>query len=72
MGRLSHQVKTSRSHLIAKNVRELKRIPGGQKKMLELMRIPWKPLTDLCETTISRQGPTCHVNPFMDVKVNSS
>jgi hypothetical protein len=45
---------------------------GGQKKTLELMRTPWKPPTDLCELTISSLGPTGHVNPVMDVKVNSS
>jgi hypothetical protein len=72
VGKLSHHVKTSRSYLIAKNTRELKRMPGGQKKTMELTRTPWKPQTDLCEPTISSLGPTGHLNPFMDIKVNIS
>jgi hypothetical protein len=45
---------------------------GGQKKTLELLRTPWKPPIDLCELTILSLGPTSHVNPFIDVKVNST
>jgi hypothetical protein len=47
-------------------------MPRGQKKTLELMIILWKPPTNLCELTILSLGPTGHINPFMDVKVNSS
>jgi hypothetical protein len=47
-------------------------MPEGQKKTLELMRTPWKPPTNLYELTILSLGPTGHVNPFMDAKVNSS
>jgi hypothetical protein len=46
--------------------------PGGKKKTLEPMGMPWKPPTNLHELTISSLDPTGDVNLLLNVKVISS
>jgi hypothetical protein len=72
VGRLSRQVNTSRSHLIAKNNREPKITPRRQEEASGTDENIVQTYSNLYEPTTSRLGRTGHVNLFQDVKVNSS
>jgi hypothetical protein len=52
--------------------RNQKEYPGGKKKTLEPMGMPWKPQPTSMKPTISSLDPTGQVNLLLDVKVISS
>jgi hypothetical protein len=63
---LSSQVKLA-PHIT--DSRKLLKCHKSLEKTLELMRTPWKPPTDLYESTILSMGPICNVNPFVDIEI---